>query len=142
MSIQEKIEKARELHKQGLNCSQCTALMFKELTNLDEETIKGLTVGFGGGVGGQGEICGAVTGIVMIEGLRRKDIDETKMMKYQKIKDISAEFIKENGSLVCSELRSKDGLAANGNAVVRKPCMQYIEDMIIIYDKYLKDAQK
>ncbi len=139
--LQEKLEKARMLHKSGLNCSQCAAIVFSEITGLDDKTAAAIMSGFGGGVGGQGDVCGAISGIVMVEGMRREPGKETKMTTYNNVKDISARFTEENGSIVCRELRSKDGMAANGNKINRKPCMQYIEDAIRIYYGYLNDQE-
>ena len=140
--LTQKIEKAKELHKQGFNCSQCVAMVFPEISNLDEQTVASLMSGFGGGVGGQGEICGAVSGAVMLEGMRRAPGKGTKMMTYSNVKDVSERFIKENGSLICRELRGKDEYSSNGNKINRKPCMQYIEDAIRIYYDYLNEDNK
>lgn len=47
-------------------CSQSVASAFAEEVGLDFSLIHKLTTGFGGGIGGKQDICGAITGGVLI----------------------------------------------------------------------------
>lgn len=130
MKINSKIKKANILHKSGYNCSQCVAMVFSEITGLDDQTAAKVMAGFGGGVGGQAEICGAVSAMAMIEGFLREPGKETKLETYKQVKEISEEFIAENGSIICRELRGKSDENVGNTQIKKKPCMLYIEDAI------------
>ena len=45
--IEQRKELARQLRKQGLNCCQCVAMAFGDVTGMDPETIKRVAEGFG-----------------------------------------------------------------------------------------------
>ena len=59
-------EKAHELFKQGYNCAQSVFAAFCDVTGMDFETAIKLTSGFGAGMGGMRDTCGAVTGMFMV----------------------------------------------------------------------------
>ena len=59
-------ELAESLFRSGLNCSQSVATAFAKEMNLSEETVKRLTLGFGGGMGRMREVCGGVSGMTFV----------------------------------------------------------------------------
>ena len=61
-------QRALDYHKNGYNCAQSVFAACCEYTGLDEKTALALSAGFGGGAR-SGELCGAVTGAIMAEGL-------------------------------------------------------------------------
>jgi C_GCAxxG_C_C family probable redox protein len=68
MLAEEMQEKAIGLFKQRLHCSQVLALVgMEKLGNSDPAVIKALGA-FGGGIGGAGNICGALVGAVSVIG--------------------------------------------------------------------------
>ena len=58
-------ENALNLFSTGLACSQAVALSFKDELGIDETTLTNLSLGFGGGLGRQRLVCGAISGMVM-----------------------------------------------------------------------------
>ncbi len=62
-------EKAIELHDKGFNCAQAVACAFAEETGIPEETLFAACEGFGLGMG-MAATCGAVSGAVMLAGLK------------------------------------------------------------------------
>ena len=101
-------ERAREYFLQGYNCAQAVALAFADLTGIDEETLARLASPFGGGMGRMREVCGAVSGMLMVEGLLRgysdpKTTDE-KRETYARVQDLATRFRAECGSIICREL--------------------------------------
>ena len=66
----------------------------------------------------------------MIEGFLREPGKETKLETYRQVKAISEEFIAENGSIICRELRGKSDENVGNTQIKKKPCMLYIEDAI------------
>lgn len=127
-TLEERKERARMLHKQGYNCSQCVVMVFDDIHGLDQEVVARISAGFGGGVGGMKQVCGAVSGMVMLEGLTKYSRPSDKPMLYAEVKAATDEYKLLNGSIVCGELL-KPG---------RKPCIELIEDAITIIDARLR----
>ena len=88
MTLNERIEIAHKLRAQGLNCSQCVAMAFPDIHNLPDEVIAKLSIGFGGGVGGQGEVCGVVSGMTIIEGFRSNGGAKDKITVYPRVSNL------------------------------------------------------
>lgn len=102
-------EKAEELFKTGLNCSQAVFVAFCDVIGMDENTAKKTSVGLGGGVGRLREICGAVSGAAMIIGfLYGGDDGSDKAGAYEKVREFAESFKERNRFLVCRELRGLD----------------------------------
>lgn len=127
-TLEERKERARQLHKQGYNCSQCVVMVFDDVHGLSEDVAARAAAGFGGGVGGMRQICGAVSGMTMLEGLVKYSHPADKPMLYAEVKAAAQEFAELNGSLICGELLRPG----------RKPCMELIEDAITIIDDRLR----
>ena len=62
----EKSDKAVELFKGGLCCSQAVFCAFAEDFGMDAETARKVSAGLGGGVGRMREVCGTVTGASLV----------------------------------------------------------------------------
>ncbi len=101
-------EKAREHFLKGYNCAQAVALAFADLTGVDEETMAKLAAPFGGGMGRMREVCGAVSGMLMVEGLLRgysdPEANGEKKELYARVQNMAARFKEECGSIICREL--------------------------------------
>ena len=61
-------EEATKLHESGFNCAQSVLCACGKYTGLDDKTALALSAGFGGGAR-CGEICGALSGAIMVLGL-------------------------------------------------------------------------
>lgn len=127
-TLEQRKERARGLHKQGFNCSQCVAMAFDDIYDLNQDIVARVSAGFGGGVGGMRHICGAVSGMVILEGILNYSSPSDKPMVYANVKTVAHEFEQLNGSIICSDLQ-KPG---------RKPCIELIEDAIAIIDAKLR----
>ncbi|MEE0975562.1 MAG: C-GCAxxG-C-C family (seleno)protein, partial [Muribaculaceae bacterium] len=68
-TLDERISRARQLHKEGYNCAQCVVMVFDDIYDLDTDTAAKVSAGMGGGVGGQRQVCGTVSGMAMTLGL-------------------------------------------------------------------------
>ena len=75
INIEERVAKARRLFKEdGYNCCQAVVLAYNDVFGLDDETAAALSSGFGGGMGRMREVCGSVSGMVMLAGLIGKPV--------------------------------------------------------------------
>ena len=101
-------QKAKELFLEGYNCSQAVLLAFEDVTNLDKKTAAALASSFGGGMGRMREVCGGVSGALMVLGLSRGYSDpkdaSSKKEHYALIQEFARRFKEENGSIICREL--------------------------------------
>ena len=68
---------AAEYHARGFNCAQAVACTLAPAVGLDPQTAFTLTEGFGAGMGGMTETCGAISGAVAIMGFVMSDGMET-----------------------------------------------------------------
>ncbi|MBR2914007.1 MAG: C_GCAxxG_C_C family protein [Oscillospiraceae bacterium] len=143
-------EKARELFKQGYNCSQAVLLAFCDVTGLNEQTALMLSSSFGGGMGRMREVCGAVSGMFMVAGLLygySEPHDQAgKTAHYKRIQALAEEFRKENGSIICRELLGLPGGADSHvpeprtDAYYKKrPCAELVALAARIMDAYIEN---
>ena len=75
-------EKADMLRKKDYNCAQCLLAAFEDLTGLPRETSLAIAGGLGGGIGGcQAEVCGALSGAVLVLGMMHPHNEEDPAQK-------------------------------------------------------------
>lgn len=106
-------EIARQAFKDGYNCSQAIVLAFSDLMGIDKTIVLRLASSFGGGMGRMREVCGAVSGMLMVVGTLygyddAKDYDGKKDT-YALVQELSNQFKAETGSIICRELLGFDG---------------------------------
>ena len=103
-----KAEYARQLFLKGANCAQAVAGAFADEVKMDEVQLFKLASGFGGGVGRMREVCGAVSGMVLIMNMLYGNDDITdknaKDAHYARVQKLCNAFRQETGSIVCREL--------------------------------------
>lgn len=103
-------ETAVEKFKKGYNCCQAVACAYCEELGVKEEDMFRITEGFGSGMGGLKDTCGAVTGMFLIISLYNSagdlnDPKKTKMDTYKKIREAAAAFEEKNRSIYCRDLK-------------------------------------
>lgn len=112
---------------------------------------KRIAAGFGGGVGRMRMMCGAVSGIVILAGLDRGQIDgadrKGKSMCYKVVQELLDEFKVQNGSVVCAELLGLKGHEKAQSSYVAsprtaeyyktRPCAAKVESAARIFAEYL-----
>ena len=109
INIEERVAKAKKLFKEeGYNCCQAVVLAYNDVFGVDDDTAAKLSSGFGGGMGRMREVCGSVSGMVMLAGLMAPasdpsvKVDRTK--NYALVQQMAEKFRALNGSIVCKEL--------------------------------------
>ena len=108
-NIEERVEKAKRLFKEGgYNCCQAVVLAYNDIFGIDDVTAAALSSGFGGGMGRMREVCGSVSGMVMLAGLIKPATNPSdKVMRtanYALVQEVAGEFKAINGSIICKEL--------------------------------------
>lgn len=102
---------ARENFMSGCNCPQSVVRAFDDVLvarGIDPATASRLASPFGGGMGRMREVCGAVSGMLMILGLVEGYDDpsdyDAKSELYARVQQLAQEFKAQNGSILCREL--------------------------------------
>ncbi|MGN1467645.1 MAG: C-GCAxxG-C-C family protein [Ruminococcus sp.] len=137
--MQTKGQIARKYFEDGYNCSQSVLLAFAEDFGLDKKTSALISSSFGGGMGRLREVCGAVSGMFMVLGLKYGNDNpkayEIKRELYKKVQKLAEEYKAENGSIICRELLgiSKEGASLpvpekrTDTYYKKRPCSQLVE---------------
>ena len=120
--------------KQGYNCCQAVACAYCEELGIKEEDVFRLTEGFGLGMGGLRDTCGAVTGMFLVISLANSACDmehplKTKMDTYARFREAARKFTEKNGYIYCRDLKNMDG---------PQPlicCTQCVEDAAALIDE-------
>ena len=148
-TMEERIEKAVALFKEGYNCSQSVVAAFADIYGFTQEQALKMAASFGGGIGRMRQTCGAACGLFMVAGLETGCTDgrdkDGKEANYKVVQQLAEEFRKRNGSLICAELL---GLAKNtptpptpeartGEYYKKRPCVKMVEEAARIWCEYL-----
>jgi len=111
--MESRVQKAVELReKHGYNCAQAILCAYADLFGLDEKTAYHIAEGFGTGMGGMGDTCGAVSAAFMLLGLKSGNGFGDKAGRaalYKDIRELSDAFKAEAGSTICRELKGQTG---------------------------------
>ena len=75
MTKEERMEKARALHKQGCNCCQSVVMAYADKLPIKPEDAMNVAAPFGRGLAGTREVCGCVSGMAMVCGLTGHNAD-------------------------------------------------------------------
>lgn len=106
-------ERARSLFLEGYNCSQSVVGAFCEELGLEKEQALRMASSFGGGMGRLREVCGCVSGMLMIlgylYGYDDPKVYDGKKELYGRVQELAANFREANGSIICRELLGMEG---------------------------------
>ena len=138
-------EIAKGYFLQGLNCCQAVVLAFKDEMGITEETLKKLSIGFGGGLARQRLTCGAVSGMAIVLGALKSD-GKDKGYIYSLIQRACEEFKAETGSIICAEmlsgeiLKDKSAIPEERTAEYykKRPCADLCYLAAEIAEKYIR----
>jgi len=133
---------------QGYACSQAVASTFATDCGMDRETLLRIAAPFGGGMGQTGGACGALTGALIILGLRFGNAvadPAAKQKAYQIGREFVERFRKANGEVNCRDLLGHDistpeGLKAIKDGGLGKTvCLPVVQRSVAILEEMLKD---
>ena len=126
INIEERVAKAKRLFKEeGYNCCQAVVLAYNDVFGIDNDTAAALSSGFGGGMGRMREVCGSVSGMVMLAGLMAPAADPSikvdRTRNYALVQEMAEEFRAMNGSIVCKELLGLVPMGSQAAAAKESP---------------------
>ena len=136
-----KADNAKELFESGCNCCQAVFCAFLDETNLSEEDAMRISAGFGGGMGRMREVCGAVSGMIMVLSEKFASADPNDHAIIQKA---AGEFREENGSIICREILGLSEKASapepekrTGEYYKKRPCSELVHCAAEIAEKII-----
>lgn len=140
-------ERAAAYFSRGFNCSQSVLAAYAEQFALNEELALKLAGGFGGGMGRTAETCGAITGAIMVIGLKFASTTpgdiQGKENAYAVVREFIHRFKGRNVSVLCRELLDCDISTPEGmkraqqEKLIKQCCPKFITDAAEILDQLI-----
>ena len=140
--------KAAELFLQGYNCAQSVAVAFCDVTGLTPEFAAKMASSFGGGMGRMREVCGGVSGMLMVAGLSYgyavPGDDTVKKEHYARVQALAGEFREQVGSIVCRDILKNPPSDPNPTPRTeefykKRPCARMVFLAAQILDQYIAE---
>ena len=139
----EKQESALACFGRGLNCSQAVVSVFCEEYGLDKTTALKLACGLGGGFR-SGEVCGAVSGAILIIGLKdgQGTAEDTvsKASCYAKTEEFIKAFKQKHDTILCREIIGFDISTEEGKklsqdkSIFRAKCDEVVRSAVCLLE--------
>ena len=135
-----KAEDAATLFQQGFNCTQSILSVFATDFGLDRNIAARISQGFGAGIGRTDEICGALSGVIMVIGLRygglTPDDSAAKEKTYAMVGEFVQKFKALHSSVACTDLLGynlsdpQQYADAKAHKVAKEKCPAFIRDAV------------
>lgn len=141
-------ELAIENFKRGYNCSQSVVVAFCDVTGMTPHYAARLSSSFGGGMGRMREVCGAVSGMLLVAGLLygygTPGDDESKRAHYALVQELAGKFRDREHSIVCREILKNPPSDPNptprdADFYRRRPCARLVALAAQILDDYIRE---
>ena len=146
--MSDKVKDAVEMYRNTeFNCAQSVLSEFAPQLGMDEKTAMKVACGLGSGMGGSGNICGAISGGMLVLGLKYgmtdPDSPEDKKLTYQKVCGLLDKVIAKHKFTNCTDLMGVDigteeGLQeAKDKDLSNKVCSKIVGDVARILEELL-----
>lgn len=145
-----KADDAHRLVLKRFTCSAAVFSTFSEEMGLDPDTAKKIACGFGGGISHTGNICGAVSGAIMVIGLKYGKCVEGDDAATHKTRALVRQFLQDftekNGSINCTDLLGynlsipEEYTRARDKELFVTKCPMMVRDAADILEKNLAGA--
>lgn len=142
-----RIEEAADLFRGSFNCAQSVFSVFAAEMNLPRETALKIATPFGSGLAGMCGVCGAVSGALMVIGLKYgMGVDgdrESKERTYAMARDFARHFTGKHGAINCQPLIGYDlgdplqRAAAQKEQVFETRCARFVSDAVEILERII-----
>jgi C_GCAxxG_C_C family probable redox protein len=139
-------DKAKAIYKEGFSCAPAVLAAYCEQFGLERDLALKIATGFGGGMH-LGQTCGAVTGAIMVIGLKygktKADDNKAKEKTFEVSKRFADKFRARYGSIECKALLGCDITTPEGLQEARDKklfttiCAEYVAAAAEILDEVL-----
>jgi len=140
-------EEAKKQFEKGFLCAPVVLSTYSEQLGLERTSALKIACGFGGGIGRMGRTCGAVTGAVMVIGLKHGQVnladEESRETTYKLAKEFIDKFTALHGSIECRGLigydlsDSGELRLARASGVFQNKCPVFVYDAARILEDVL-----
>ena len=148
--MEDHAKRAGDLFQEGYNCAQSVFCAFCDETGLPVEEAARIASSFGGGMGRLREVCGAVSGALLVLGMQRgysmPGDDDAKREHYLLVQEFARRFREKNRTIICRELL--EGVEVSPGDIPekrtkefyeRRPCLRLIRDAAQITEEMLSE---
>ncbi|MDO4502445.1 MAG: C-GCAxxG-C-C family protein [Coriobacteriia bacterium] len=108
---QQFVDQALAMHTKGFNCAQCVAVATCGQVGLDPDATFRIMEGFGAGMGGITQTCGALSGAVAVVSQASSNGMEacnSKKITYGWVGQLPWKFQQQFGSCICADIRPEE----------------------------------
>ena len=137
---------AIDMFLKGYNCTQAILYAFHNQSGITGDMALKIACGLGAGMGRKGEVCGAVTGGILVLGLRygRGIHDDRTAMEttYAKTQELMNRFSSRHGSCICRQLLNGcDLMTDDGQRLFKehdylnKVCVNCVRSVVAILEQ-------
>lgn len=133
--------------KKGYNCAQSVVVAYCDVLGMEPDFAAKMSSSFGGGMGRMREVCGAVSGMLMVAGLlygyETPGDDVSKKAHYQLVQHLAGKFREREGSIVCREILKNppsdpNPTPRNAEFYKVRPCARLVALAAEILDEYIE----
>jgi C_GCAxxG_C_C family probable redox protein len=135
---------AEAMFRQGYNCAQAVLSACGGPMGVGPDLAARLGQAYGGGIAGTGDLCGAVSGALMVLGLHVAMVDPKdpapKARNHELARELLRQFRRRNGSVVCRDLLGCDIGTPQGrrqaveNGLFTTVCPRLVRDAVEVVD--------
>lgn len=140
-------DKAVQKFKDGYNCAQSVLFSFADILEISEDYAVRIATGFGAGMGRKQEVCGAVSGaILVLNHLYGRGDNENKEKQndtYAIVRNFMNRFVEKNGTTYCKtllngcDLLTENGVEKFKSENLVEQCYGYVADAVEILDEII-----
>jgi C_GCAxxG_C_C family probable redox protein len=143
-----KSKEALSYFNNSFNCAQSVFTSFAAELGMHEDECLKISCAFGAGMGKQQHVCGAVSGALMVLGMRfgkaKNDPENKKEDTYEKAAEFLRLFESKHGYISCKKLLKdlnmndeKELEMINELGLFENSCTRYIQDAVEITETLL-----
>jgi len=144
-----KSEIAIEKFLEGFNCAQSVFYSFCDDFQFEKNTALKMACGLGAGMGLKGEVCGAVTGGIIVLGLKygssKKNEETATYLTYAKTRELMNQFAAKHGTYICRKLLNGCDLTTEDGQkqfmekdLLNKSCKPCVQSVVEILENIMK----
>lgn len=143
-----RVEEAVKTFESGYNCAQSVFATYADLFGIDKETALKMSSSMGGGIGRMREVCGVVSAMALLAGLKEGNADpddeEAKEAIYLLTRQMADKFKEKHQTIICRELLGLEGMEKSARPSERtesyysqRPCSKLVATAAGIVEEML-----